>query len=462
MHLRAYTLAGLMLLPSACASVPPLPLSSANNAAALDARSLDDPRLETFMAASGMPVEASPISWNLQRLTLAAVYFHPDLAVADARLATAEAAIRTASQRPNPVLNLTPQVNATNPNPTAWIVGTSINLLLELFGKREARTAEAKALAEAARFDVDTASWQVRGNVRAAMLTLWESQQRARLAAERRDLQARLTGFVERRLAVGEAGALDAARERANRDTVTLAVADATRAVADARVSLATAVGVPVHALDGVAIDFAAIAEARPPDDIAALRRRALTARADIQASLARYDAARRALKLQAANRLPNLSLGPRFQYDQGQNKFGLDLQTDVPILNANGGPIAEADARRREAAARFTALQAQVIGEIDRAAAAYATATDSLRAADSLAAQQAGRRARDRRVFRAGALDHVTLLTGEIEYLQGRDARLGALVGQRRALGQLEDALHVPIFTPALAAASTSDRTVP
>lgn len=462
MHLRTFAMAGLMLLLSACASVPTTPLSVANSAAALDARSLCDPRLATFMAASGMPVEGSPMSWNLQRLTLAAVYFHPDLAIADARLARAEAAIRTASQRPNPVLNLTPQVNATNPNPTAWIVGTSINLLLELFGKREARAAEAKALAEAARFDVDTASWQVRGNVRAAMLMLWESEQRARLVAERRDLQARLATFVERRLAVGEASAIDAARERATRDTDTLAVADAARAVADARVSLATAVGVPVHALDGVSIDFAAIAEVRAPDDIAALRRRALTSRADIQASLARYDAAQDALKLQAANRFPNLSLGPRFHYDQGQNKFGLDLKTDLPIFNVNGGQIAEADARRREAAARFIALQAQVIGAIDRAAAAYATATQSLHAAEALAAQQADRRARDRRVFRAGALDHATLLTGEIEYLQGRDARLGALVMQRKALGQLEDALRIPIFTPAIPAASPFDRTVP
>lgn len=462
MNLRTSILAGIMLLPSACASGPTLPLSLATSAVALDARSLDDPRLETFMAASGMPVEGSPKTWNLQRLTLAAVYFHPDLAIADARLATAEAAIRTAAQRPNPVLGLTPQINATNPNPTAWIVGTSINLLLELFGKRQARTAEATALAEAAQFDVDTASWQVRSNVRAAMLALWESEQRARLAAERRDLQTRLAGFVERRLAVGEASALDTARERANRDTVALAVADAARVVSDARVSLATAVGIQVHALDGVAIDFAAITEARAPDDIAQLRRRALTSRADIQASLARYDAAQGVLKLQLANRFPNLSLGPSYQYDQGQNKFGLNLQTDLPIFNVNGGPIAEADARRREAAARFLALQAQVIGEIDHAVAAYTTATQSLRAAEALATQQADRRARDGRVFRAGALDHVTLLTGEIEYLQGRDASLAALVAQRKALGQLEDALRVPIFTPALPAAPVHDRTVP
>lgn len=450
----------LTLLLASCASVPSKPLVPEISAAALEARSLNDPRLQAFLAASDATLGPTA-SWDLRRLTLAAVYFHPDLEVADARLAVAQAAIRTAAQRPNPSFNLTPQFNATNANPTAWTIGTAVNLLLELFGKREARTGEAKALADAARFDVDSASWQVRGRVRAAMLALWSAEQRATLVAQRRDLQAELTGLIAHRLAVGEASALDVGRERASRDAAVLAVSDAVRDVADARVSLATAIGVPVRALDGISLDYAAITDASPPRDIAALRRTALTTRSDIQASLARYAASEAALKLQAANRFPNLAIGPGYQYDQGENKFALSVQADLPIFNANGGPIAEAEARRREAAANFTALQTQIIGDIDRATAAYRTASGSLDAANALAAQQADRKARNVRVFRAGAIDRVTLLTGEIEYAAGQDARLQAFAAQRAALGQLEDALRVPIFTAALPPA-TSNRTAP
>lgn len=454
-------IAFLTLLLTGCASIPSKPLVPATSAAALDARSLDDPRVQAFLAASDAPTTPKA-PWDLRRLTLAAVYFHPDIEVADARLAVAEAAIRTAAQRPNPSFNLTPQFNATNANPTAWTIGTAINLLLELFGKREARTGEAKALAEAARFDVDSASWEVRGRVRAAMLALWSAERREALVAERRDLQVDLTGFVEHRLAVGEASSLDVGRERASRDTAVLAVSDAARDVADARVSLATAIGVPVRALDGIRLDYAAITDARPPTDIAALRRTALTTRSDIQASLARYAASEAALKLQAANRFPNLAIGPGYQYDQGENKFALSIQADLPIFNANGGPIAEAEARRREAAANFTALQTQVIGDIDRAMTAYRTASASLDAANALARQQADRKARNAHVFRAGAIDHVTLLTGEIEYAAGQDAQLQALTAQRAALGQLEDALRIPIFTAALPPAAASNRTAP
>lgn len=301
----------------------------------------------------------------------------------------------------------------------------------------------------------------MRCRFRAAMLALWSAEQRATLVAQRRDLQVELTRFVERRLVVGEASSLDVGPERANRDAAVLAVSDAARDVADARVSLATAIGVPVRALDGIRLDYAAITDAPPPTDFITLRRTALTTRSDIQASLARYAASEAALKLQAANRFPNLAIGPGYQYDQGDNKFALSIQADLPIFNANGGPIAEAAARRREAAANFTALQTQVIGDIDRAIAAYRTASASLAAAKALAAQQTDRKARDARVFRAGAIDRVTLLTGEIEYAAGEDARLQALTAQRTALGQLEDALRVPIFSVALPPA-TSSRTAP
>lgn len=461
MKLGAYPIAGITLLAAGCASVPSRPLAPATNAAALEARSLDEPRLTAFLDAAGMPMTRDD-PWTLQRLTLAAVFFHPDIEVADARLGVAQAAIRTAGQRPNPVLALSPLFNATNANSSAWVVGTSINLLLELFGKRNARTDEAKRLADAARFDVDTASWQVRGRVRSAMLTLWSARQRAVLVGRRRDLQTELTGFLERRLAVGEASALDVGRERAARDAAVLTVTDAAREVADARITLATAIGVPARALDGVRLDYSALVDAGNPADVAALRRTSLTTRGDVQASLARYAAAQSAVRLHRANRLPNLSVGPSYEYDQGDNKFGLNLQSDVPIFNANAGAIGEAEARRREAAANFTALQAQIIGDIDRAAAAYATATRSLASANALAAQQADRKARALRVFRAGAIDHPTLLIGEIEYASGQDARLQALVAQRTALGQLEDALRVPIFAPALPVTPARDRIVP
>jgi outer membrane protein TolC len=97
-----------------------------------------------------------------------------------------------------------------------------------------------------------------------------------------------------------------------------------------------------------------------------------LQGRSDIQSALAEYAAAEADLQLQIAKQYPDVHLSPGYQYDQGDNKWSLGVTFELPLLNQNQGPIAEARARRLESAARFTELQAKVIGEIDRASAAY------------------------------------------------------------------------------------------
>ena len=448
---RSLCMAVVAVAPAACATYRPEPVAPAQTAAAIEARTLRDPRLLAFIEAA-QPRHSQDSSWNLDTLTLASLYFHPDLDIAYAKLSVAQAAIRTAAQRPNPTFSLTPQFNTTTMSPSPWTVGGVVNLLLELFGKRTQRTEQATLLAEAARSDVATAAWQVRGRVRSSLLDLWAAQQNVTLSQQRLELQDQLVGFLERRLALGEASGLDVARERVNRDQFTLAVKDAQRDAADARATLATAVGVPLRALEGVDIDVSAVADAiaPPPASIGQFRQIALTRRSDVASSLQQYEATQAGLRLQIANQFPNLTLGPGYTYDQGDNKFSLGLTVDLPIFNQNQAPIVEAAARRRQAAATFEALQAQIIGQIDRAWTAYGTTSRSLGAADSLLSEQARRQERTSDLFRAGQIDHVTLLAGELEVAATRLSRLQTVVSQRRALGQIEDALQQPIFAPA------------
>ena len=41
----------------------------------------------------------------------------------------------------------------------------------------------------------------------------------------------------------------------------------------------------------------------------------------------------------------PDVHLNPGYQFDQGDNKWSIGLTFDLPILNQNQGPIAEAKA---------------------------------------------------------------------------------------------------------------------
>jgi outer membrane protein, heavy metal efflux system len=100
-------------LPTGCASYKPAPISAAQNADAIQARSLDNPQLQKFIvAATGGDDEwdrsgrlPPPPSWNLTRLSLAALFYHPNLDIARTKLAAARARVITAGQIPNPSLS---------------------------------------------------------------------------------------------------------------------------------------------------------------------------------------------------------------------------------------------------------------------------------------------------------------------------------------------------------------------
>ena len=123
---------------------------------------------------------------------------------------------------------------------------------------------------------------------------------------------------------------------------------------------MAEAVAVPLSALSDVELrfdltDFPATDEMVSAD----ARRQALQSRADILGALAEYAASQSAVQLEIAKQYPDVHVNPGYQWDQGENKWQLGLGAELPLFNRNQGPIAEAAARRAEAAARFEALQA-------------------------------------------------------------------------------------------------------
>jgi outer membrane protein, heavy metal efflux system len=448
------------ILASSCVRDQPVPLSPALTAASLESRSLDDPRLRQFVLAVTRPDAApdTPIRWDLASLTAAALYYHPDIGLAEAKLAGAKAAVITANERPNPVLNFTNIVGqglvpeAIPVGAAPLTIGPAIDFVIDAFGRRETRTAEAQRLEQAARWDLAAAGWQVRSRVRAALLALWAAERRLTLTQHRLALQNQLVELLEHRQTAGEASALDVSRERVNRAEVTLAMHDLDLAVAEARVQLATAIGVPDQALDGIALETGvfdrppALATAATSD---AWRREALTRRADIQASLATYSASQSALKLAVIGQYPDVTLSPGYSYEYGINQYQLNVLATLPIFNQNQGAIAEAVAKRREAAANFIALQAQIIGELDHATVAYRKSTQSLASAEAMQTDEARRARQVEKSFGAGQADRPTLVSTQMEAAITALTNFDAMLQQREALGSLEDALERPLYGP-------------
>ncbi len=423
----------------------PEPVSAPMRAEALENRTLDNPRLQMFIAAATGTAAFDAEGWDLGKLTLAAIYYHPDIELARSKLQTSSAAVITAAEIPNPTLSV-------DLMPSPFSISPAIDFLIETFNRREYRTNQAQALVDAARDDLTTAGWQVRGRVRTALLNLWAARQRIALQENRLSLQDQLVQLLERRLAEGEASSLDVTRERINRNQFSLTLRDTERQSADARALLAAAVGVPVQAFDNVMISYDVFsrAEAPPAGNIAELRRQALIGRADVQSLLGQYRAAESSVRLEIAKQYPNVDLTPGYTFEPSEGyKFTAAASAALPIFNQNQGPIAEADARRRAVAAQLTSVQAQIIGAIDDALANYRAATVSVQTADALRMEAKVRNDQVMRSLEAGEADRPTLVSAGIELATSEIASFEAGVQQLQAIGSLEDALEQPLFEP-------------
>lgn len=441
----------LLAVLSGCTAFHPRPITPVQTASAFEARTLDNPGLKAFLEHN-LHHEVAPWppgSWDLLMLTLAAFYYHPDLDVARAQWGVAEAGIITARGRPNPSVGTTPGYNSDAAGGVSpWILGFALDLPIEIAGKRGYRIAQARQLSESARLNIATVAWQVRSRLRTALFDLYAAAQTESLLQDQQTVQTELVTVLERRLASGEVSQPDVTQARIALSRTRLALHGAQQQHAEARVRCADALGVPVTALDGASLTVDALEQfplttALPAPEV---RHQALLNRSDILSGLAAYAATQSALRVELAKQYPDIHLGPGYSFDQGENKWSVGLALTLPVFNRNRGPIAEAIARREESAARFTARQTQVIGEIDLALAGYSAARRGVTAADSLLAHQEQQHRTTQAMFQAGAADRLELLSARVEYGSVALDRIGTLMRAQHALGALEDAVQRPL----------------
>ena len=434
-------------LLAGCAHFKSQPISPEKSAAQLESRRLDDAGLKKFLEQNtGGELKTWPLDkWGLNSLTLVAFYFHPGLEVARAQWRLAEAGIKTAGGRPNPTLSVTPTYNTSTLIPSPWAPAVNLDVPIETMGKRSKRIAAAEKVSESARFSFISAAWQIRSGVRVSLLDFKMAGRRAELLQKQFAAQSQIVKRLQQRFDAGAISRAELTPPQIALNKTQMDLSDAQSKRAGARSRLAEALGLSAAALDGGEFDFDF--STRPVEQLtsAEARRVALISRPDILAALADYAAAEAEVRLEIAKQYPDVHLNPGYQFDQGDNKWSLGLTVELPILNQNQGAIAEAEARRKLSAAKFIALQAQVIGEIDRAVAGWRVAQAQLSAGgELLAAQQQQEKSAEAQV-QAGAADELDLLNAQLEFNSAALVQLDSEIKSQSALGALEDALQRP-----------------
>jgi len=321
-----------------------------------------------------------------------------------------------------------------------------LGLPIETAGKRGIRVSEAEALSEAARLDVLYSAWVVRSRVRMAFVDLYRAHEMETALLHLHELQVQSLEVLEAQLAVGAISASELTLTRIATGRTRLAALEATHERERARVELAAALGIPTTALDGIEISFAELEHLTTDVPSDEMRREAVVHRADILRALAEYESTQAALQLEIAKQYPDIDIGAGYQLDQTDSKWTLGLNLVLPMFNRNRGPIAEAEASRAEAAARFLALQSRVLAEVDGAVASYRSALETAAATDEMLTKLEQREASAETAYRLGATSKLERMSTGIEIAAVRVARLEALVSAQRAAGDLENALQKPL----------------
>lgn len=289
------------------------------------------------------------------------------------------------------------------------------------------------------------------------MVTLWSAREQALLAKQILASMEELARIGTARFKAGDVDKNELMRVRILVEQARLQYGDFSGRAVNALITLSGAAGLAPHALDGVNIDLSAFEQIPLEMPSSDARRKALLNRADILSSLAEYAASESALRLEIAKQYPDFTLGPGYEFDQGENKWQIGLQLTLPVLSRNRGPIAEADAKRRTAAAVFTALQAKVLGEIETAANAFQTERERLASADSMF-ENASRQAEViRKQYETGEAAKQVDILSRLDKTTAALIRLDSHVKTQESLGELEGALQTPLDETTLPMSSIS-----
>lgn len=397
-------------------------------------RNFDDPAMLQFIAR--VFPDSGP--WDLDRLTLAALYYSPELDIVRARIQASEGAIVTAATEPNPKLSF----GLGFPS----LVSLSLQMPADTATLRGLRKLRAEFLSQATRYEFYEAVWSLRSRLRAALLQLHQLEQLEVLDADEANLRSGLQAWAQQRFQKGELSRpeLDAYQLILSRAQSSQALTKARKLEAMGLVS--QLIGVPLPVFRPLARNAAAFEETPALPPLKELHLRGVSLRPDLQQALTEYRAALTDIQLEGEKADPIFQLGPGYQLDQGVNKFSLGFSVPLPVNDWNEGPIAERVARAKELAARFNLLQDRALVLIDQAAGAFESAAVARSKADFQAALSREQELRSARLLAAGETDRSQFLLTRLETVLAMRAQLDAQIALQRQLGLLEDALHQPL----------------
>lgn len=286
---------------------------------------------------------------------------------------TADAEKLTARLRPNPEFSADFEelpLNFSGPFFKEQEITFSISQTFELGGKRRKRIDNADANIELARAEFQTTIWQLTNDLKKKFYAVVLAESLLKLAQENQQTFAETLKHTTELKEVGEISGLDLTRleiEKFKFDTdVANSQKDYELAVRDLRLTL----GGDYQAMD---IEVAGTLDYQPYQfSPAELRDKSLAARPDLKAAQISERAADSAIRLQDAQRIPDLSVGLGVKQVLFDKTYSVGIGIALPVFDRNQGERVKALIQKKRAQNDQKTLVNQVLSDVDKALAAF------------------------------------------------------------------------------------------
>jgi len=287
---------------------------------------------------------------------------------------TAEAEKLTARLRPNPEIQISSSDLPTNFSGNLAQEQTydyGITQTFELGGKRRKRIDAANANADLARGQFQQVVWQLTNDLKRKYYTVLLNESLLNLAKENQKTFDETLTFSSELVRAGEIAGLDLKRLEVEKLKFDTDLANSERDYEVALRDLRFALGGDYRAMD---IAVTGSLDYQPYSfTFTDLREKSLAARPDLKAAQLSEHAADASIRLQNAQKIPDLNLGAGIeQVPEGTNSFFFGVGIAIPIHDRNQGERAKALIEKQKAQNQQQLLTNQVLSDVDKALVAF------------------------------------------------------------------------------------------
>ena len=328
-------------------------------------------------AALAQPQTPAPAKRRITLSDAVSIFLQQNLQLVAARydIDTVDAEKLTAKLRPNPQISVGSSglpLNFGGPFFAQQTFTYGISQTVEMGGKRAKRIEVANVDSELARAQFQTVVWQMTSDVKKKFYAVLLAQSLLNLAKENQKTFADTVDRTTEVFKLGEISGLDLQRLEIEKFKFDTDLANSERDYELALRDLRLGLGGDYRAMD---IEVAGAIDYYQPYNFsfADMRDKALAARPDLKAAQVSERAADASIRLQDAQRIPDLTLSSGVnQVGQGTSNYNFGVSCPLPVFDRNQGERAKALIEKRRSQNQEQFITNQVLGDVDKALVAF------------------------------------------------------------------------------------------